>query len=749
MDIMSVVYIAIIAVALIGFIEGLIKGLFRSLVDVVFLAINGIASGITASVVGSKIVKPETLSEILSQIASRGSFDPATLDTINQMQTYLSSGDTNTTAVSLVVALVAVIILPLLFVICFIAYGIILVIPKLIIQFVFVHRPKSKTLRWSGAAICAISNIIAFAIFLMPIIGYVNYANDTVEQLKATEAEMSTAEEATQLEATADNILSITRPIKDNFLSKTVSAVGGEALFNSLTTIDVDDTRVSLKNETDCAIRLYGETSHFKAPFNEYGPEQIEAIESIEQIVDDAEFVPSLIANCLSYVTNEWDQGRAVFGMEKPKVGADFQESLDQIIHILAQTNEQNFKTDTHTIATILKACIEDEVIQKATSENPMEVVKVLEDTDVLSDVLLALHKNERFRPSIPHITNGVNNYIYKVYDEVNGTYTEPHQIIDYDSLTEEDVKAEGEKISLAIKEIDTFIASIEGIDVQNDMMTALVNGNFAALGRGCNQLRDSYLFKDTFDFLLEAILNSEACAQIGIIDDKFVENATKEGADLEKMLVTRQNLAILVVALKDGNEEQYDSAIEIVITEISKGEGESLKSILTYSNLRSMGLSKEKSKTISGLLTSMIVSVDGNTYTDAEKAEEAQATGKIFNAVNSALENKENASNVFNTSDDAGDGVSNITAEEFVDTAIKSDLVSSMIESAITSDEGEIVDDPYNIHDKLSSSDLDSIENALVCEYNKEGIKDDPEAVKKLENIAHIVGIDVSDLFQ
>ncbi len=747
MNIMMFVYIAFGVMALIGFITGLIKGLFRSMLDVAFVAVNAIASSVTATIIAKNVVKPEKISEVLSALVEQVSFDPATLDTINQAQTYLNNPDSNTTAVSLIVALVSVIILPLLFLIFYMVFGLILAVPKLIIQFIFIHKPRSKPLRWGGAALGLVSNIIAFAIFLMPVVGYVTYANDTLEQVKTVE-EASEKQEPSQLATTADNILSITKPIKDDFVSKTVSALGGRAMFNSLTTIKIDNTKVSLVGETDCAIKIYAEVGHFQGPVNEYGKEQIEAIERLEVIIQDAEFVPALIANCLSYVANEWDQGRAVFGMEKPNLGTELQPSADQVIHILAQTNETNFKKDIITITTIGKACIDDGVLEKAMSENPAEIVVVLEETDVLSDILVALHRNERFRPAIPHIANGVTNYVYKVYDEVNGTTTPPHQIVDYELLSDEDARKEGERISYAISQIDTFLKSIEGADFENDMIGTLIVGDFAALGRGCNKIKESYLFSDTFSFLLKAILNSETCAQIGIIDDNFVEQAVKEDADLEKMLVTRQHLAILVVALKDGDKTQYDNAIEIILTEISSGEGDSLKTILTYSNLRSMGLGKEKAKTISSLLTSMIVSVDGNTYTDEEKAQEAQATGKIFNAVNSALDNKNNGSNVFNSTQEAGDGVSNITADEFVETAIQSSLVSSMIEEAITNDEGEIVDDPYNVHDKLSESDLTAIENALVNEYNKEGVKDDPEAVAKLENLAHIVGIDTSDLF-
>ena len=48
-----------------------------------------------------------------------------------------------------------------------------------------------------------------------------------------------------------------------------------------------------------------------------------------------------------------------------------------------------------------------------------------------------------------------------------------------------------------------------------------------------------------------------------------------------------------------------------------------------------------------------------------------------------------------------------------------------------------------------MSEDDLSAIENALKNEFNKEGTKEDEEKLEKLENIAHILGIDTSELFK
>ena len=749
-DIMMYVYIAFGAVALIGFIIGIIKGLFRSLLEVAFVALNALLSGFGATHIAKAIVKPEKIGDILDLVKSKINLGENTLETINQVQTVLKNPEANTTAASLVIAAATVIVLPIIFMLLYIVFALILVIPKLIIQHVCIHKPRRGAARWSGGLVLALSNVIALAIFLIPIFGYADYANEALAALKSNEPQTVEQSDSAQGNDVFSQAQSYVEPIANSFVAKAVGAVGGDKLFEKLTTVEVDGMTVSLKAETDCAIMIYKEVDAFvKVAFKDYGQNQITAIENVEQVILDADFVPAVVANVLSYVATEWEQGRDVFGMAKPTVGQELQPSVDQIISTLAKTNTESFKKDVSTIVDVVVCCIDDKVLETALGENPGEMVNILEETSFLSDVLLALHKNERFRPAIPTVSSGIVNYVYRVYDEVNGTTTEKHEVINYDKLTEADVRVEGERISVIISEIDTFIASLEGVDLENDQYTALTTGDFAALGRAFNELRKSYLFKDTFEFLLKAILKSEACAQLGFIDDDFIQNATRVDADLEKMLVARQNLGILILALKDDDPAVYDSAIETILLTISKGEGESLESILTYSNLRSLGLSKEKSRTISGLLTSMVQSFDGMNFTPEQTKQEAEATGKIVNAINSVLDNVDNIENIFNVSDDeVGSGTSDMTADEFVETAINSEFVSAMIGNAVVDKDGNVVDDPYHIHKNMSQSDIAAIENAIANEYNKEGTKEDSSKVETLENIAHILGIDTSNIF-
>ena len=763
LDISTYIYIAFGAMAFIGFLVGLLKGAYRSIADFFFMVFNIVVSVIASVLTAKNIAKPENLCTVLDKAISANSFDPATLDTITQLRDNLANPEVNTKAVTLIVALVSVVILPLVFMILYFAFAAVMKIPKLIVEFVCVHKTRKWSLKLLGGGIGAISAVIALAVFIMPIVGYIDYASNTMELLKEEQiiveqtAVPMESQEGESTEAPALGFLeqfeAYAEPIQSNVMVKIINNAGGRALFKSLTTITVDETKVSLQNETECGIKIYKEVGYFKAPIKEYGKEQIDSLERIEAILEEAELAPALIANTLSFVANEWDNGRTVFGMEKPFIGTELQAAIDGTIHTLSTMTEDSLKEDFKTTSGILKLFIEDGAVTLIGNEDKSQIMVVIEETDIIADLLVLLHKNDRFKGVIPALANGIENYIYKVYDEINGTTTPKNEMVDIASLTEENVRAEGESIVYAIVQIDRFIKSIKEYDLKGETLVALTNSDFAAFGRGLNALKNSYLFGDMFDFLIAAVLKSETCAQFGIIDASFVDEATKPGADLEKMLVTRQKLGILIISLKNGNKTEYSEAVKSIMESISNGDSEALKDILTYSNLRGLGVSKDKAQAISRLLTTMVNTLDGNEYNTEETVKEAESTGKIIDAVNAALENKDKTGNIFVTEpaegEEIAESISNVTASEVVESAINSEVVSNMIKEAVHDEEGNVIDDPYNVQNSLSESDKTAIENALTEQYNKEGVKDNPEMIENLENIAHIFGIDTTEIFK
>jgi hypothetical protein len=724
------ILVAFIAIAALGFLLGFKKGTFKSLTDLVFLALNVFISVLVATAVAKNVVTVDTLAQYFPEVAPSIGLD----DTIiNQVNGYLSSPELYSTAVALVLALATVIVLPIVFMVTFILLGIVLFIIKLIVNSVIVPSTKGIGLKLGGGLIGAVVKAVALAVLIMPIVGYANYASNTLDLLKSEDTQV---ESIVPIEKMVDEAT-------ETPVFKAVYSFGGKKLFDTLTTIKVNDIRISLTHETETAINLYKESDNFiGVPINEYGDKQIDSIERIEEIILDADFVPALLSNVLAYVANEWNNGNAVLGYEKPVIGTELQEALDSTITVLAQTTPSSFKQDLCTVAEIAKYAIEDGVVYALTSEDG-NIMHVLENTNVISDILVELHRNERTRPILPAITNGVVNYLYSIYDGVNGTTTEQHHMVDINGLTESVVQNEGAIISNVIVELDTFMISIKEYSGRSTI-DIVKFGDFAALGRAFNGIKRSYLFCDTYEFILRTVLESKGCRELGILDEQFIKNAILHDSDMEMMLVSRQKIALLVLSMYKGEELDYNDVIEALLMNITSVDADSVKNLLTEESLKAIGVKGEHVHTISGLLTSMIDTIKDESFEISSEnlSKEAESASKIIQTVDSALENSAKDKNVFVSSDDK-ETTSQMTAGEFISTTLESEFVSSMIVIATKDESGNEVDDPYNVREHLSENDISELENALGEEYAK--TEDDESKKEKLDAIAHIFGVDTS----
>ena len=729
----TVVLLVFVVVGAIGFLIGFFKGLFRSLLDLAFLMVNVFISSFIARLLANTIFDLEMIAENIQTIAPTLGLDQGF---VNEIHIYLTSPDIASDAVSLLISFVSVIVLPIIFIAVFFVMGIILFIPKILIQKVMFSKPAGMGLKIGGGIAGFAAKIVFVAVLLVPIVGYANYAEDTMKLINSDENIPELVE-----------IQDVLEEVTDTFTIRTIYALGGEQLFNDLTTINVDNVTVSLQKETDSAIKLYQQAKHFlNTEVKDYGSEQTDAIEEIEKIINDSEFVPAFIASTLSYVATEWKNGNKAFGFEKPIIGTELQQAVDSTVETLSTTTSQSLKADICSVAEIVKYAIDDGFIQAVSTGDVDGMLYVLENTDVISDMLVEMHRNERMRPVLPALTNGVVNYMYSIYEEVNGTTLDEHYMVDISGLTDSIVRQEGEIISNVITELDAFFKSIDG-RLNNDVIEILKCGDFAALGRSFNGIKNSYLFCDTFEFMLKTVLESKGCAKLGILDEQFIINAKMHDSDMEMMLIARQKVTLMVISLHENQELDYDSAVEVLLTTITATDADSVKSIVTEENLNTIGIKGESAQTISGLLGSMVESIKKDDLVISEEniEKESESAGKVILAVHSAIKNSEKDKNVFTSSDEADTtpSTSNMSASDFVSTALESELVSSMVIEATKNSDGNEVDDPYNVKKHLSDNDIAELESALGEEYAN--AEDDEDTKEKLDAIAHIFGVDIS----
>lgn len=764
----NVVYIAFAAVALLGIIRGMWKGLYKSITDVVFLIMETAVSFAIARLVSRTFTDVNKFNSLLESIKGFASKSETVVGYINKIQEYSYQLAEADGVVNLAMALPVVIICPILFCFVFTLVGLVLKIPKLLIERLLFGSNGGKHYtggnRILGGVVGGVRNLLSFAVILIPIIGFINIPGmitDAAKDAKPT-GDGKTASYTEYVKSVDEEYI---EPVKNNIVVKTIYNCGGKWAFNSLSTVKVDGVRVSLTDDLCTLAKAESYASYFYGvPVADYGEEQSRMIENIKDTVNGSEVVPKLISGTLSYVSETWlprtvevegkgeievESEEKIFGYSVPDFGY-YQETFYDILRIFSDLDTSSSKEDITTVATVAEAVIDSGLLKEFMAEGAdiLDVISSNEDkiNKLIEGVLLPIYDNERTRTLLEMGTNSLTNYIYKVYDNVNGTTTPWCEQVDLDIVLREDMDAEADNIAGIITNIAKFAKDINVSESgEVNFYDTFTNCDVGSLGKALDLMKNSIIFGKSYKFIVEALLRSESCAQLGIINEDFIRLVIDDNTSLEKVLVMRQDMARLTGKEKDP--EKVAEAIEAILKNMSPEDAEVLKSTMTPEVFEIFGMSEAKAQTLSKTLNSIVDGITGSGEISEENIEkEVQAIDKMVTVAKAATSSSE--ANVFSATD-GEDSKTGMTADELVSSIMDSEIITTAVKSAAKDEEGNEVEDPYGFSSALGEEDKQAASDAIKNYYAENKTEENDEEMKDtLSSIATILGVDTSGLF-
>lgn len=759
----TVIYIAIAVVALYGALRGAMKGLYKSLIDLGVTIAVAFLSVWIAKTVSKTLVNEESLIQFFDWVALK---IPDFAQTIGSVKEIIVDFSSDTNVVGMALSLPAVILSPIVFMILFLLIGIIIKIPKMILTRCIFGKNSGETYhggsRIIGAAVGAVARALSLAVFMIPLVGYLNLTNDTllsigqsgqaqVEYIEQAESEeLTDGEQSSDAASTLSEINSLCAdlrtayivPIADNFAIKTIHTCGGKWIFKTLSSAKVDDVEVSLTNEIGVLTSVYKSVGPLlEAPIAEYGETQSNAITNIMATLDDATVIPSILSGFLSHTSQAWLDGKAVFGFEKVNVGEYYEPTLDEILTLLSSTTEDTIKQDIHTIGNIFTICIDENVFKEILGGG--EAINVAKNEEFLGKIFAEIYINHLTRPLTENMVNALKNYIYRVYNDVNGTSVPyPEQLV-MDNLSAEKMYDEGALFASIVDDFMKFYQSFDMNELDNTKL--LIQTDLRSLGRGLDKLKRSIIIGDSYNFIIRAILKSEGASQLQFLTPEFIELLTNTSTSMEIVLVSRQQIAIILSAT---NTEDRGDAIKHILENVDKETAAVIMETLSPDILWNFGMSVDKSNIMSGTINSLIGEIASNEreFTEEELQAEIDAVDKLVTTVQSAANNKGASSNLFST-EDGTESMTGMTSTEIVETVVGSNIVSSAIKSATVDENGNAIEDPYKISNKLSENDKTSAKQAIESYYseNAKSDADNTELEKTLSSLASVFGVEIT----
>jgi uncharacterized membrane protein required for colicin V production len=193
----------------------------------------------------------------------------------------------------------AVIIVPLLFVICFFLLKALLAIPYVILCGVFGFTKKNNNglTRLLGGAVGLLQGFVVLAIMLLPFAGALGIADEAMRS--AEEKHPDSTNTVVLGNAYHQNV----EPIKNNIAIRTTDACFG-FIYDSISTIEVDGNKVSMNEVASDGLNLfvlYGDLAGMDK--NAIGEEYKLIIDEMVQTLGDDKYMSELVAGLMRGVS--------------------------------------------------------------------------------------------------------------------------------------------------------------------------------------------------------------------------------------------------------------------------------------------------------------------------------------------------------------------------------------------------------------------------------------------------------------
>ncbi len=259
-----------------------------------------------------------------------------------------------------------------------------------------------------GAVCSALCSFIVFIAICAPIVGYFTTVNSA---LSVAGTSMPKA------------VTDITEGAAENIGSKAVRVLGGDLIFDSLTTYKLNGEKATLSDEVEYVSSL-GTAMNSISNENVSNAKAAEAIKATAPAFEKAELIPTVVAEFVTAASYDWGHHNAFCGIAAPSLGEDFEPAMLALYDSLGSTTSLTIREDYYTIANSLALVIEHDAVNVLMGEG--DKLHLFKDEALISGVMVEILNNERLSPAIEGFANAGVAIIANslgVYDNADALY--------------------------------------------------------------------------------------------------------------------------------------------------------------------------------------------------------------------------------------------------------------------------------------------------------------------------------------
>lgn len=561
-----------------------------------------------------------------------------------------------------------------------------------------------------GMVCGAVCGALICFVLMVPLVGFLSVADYAIGAVSAfaSGSVMETVEE-------------ISNDASDSIACKTVRSLGGEAIYDSLTTYSVGGERVSLLEET----KFFATAADAIAAVKDSGVTRPEAASKIVAAKDafvETKLLTTVIPDTLEVAVDHWEDGEDFLGMNKPSFGATMGELVDPTLALFKEIDTEIFKQDVSTIAQVAAIVIEQDVWKDIKSEP----LSVLENKELSTVIIYEILCNDHMSPLIGNVADfGIDMLAEKVDAHMDGISMDTSSIVN----KEAEAEAIAEVLGNAF-EIMHYMEEHPSVDAQALRSIGTLLDSLAA-----TQMAGE---KNTDQVLLGLMGSEKVYSSVGFSKDEAVKLAgsinTKAHVGGYRPLMNSlgQTVEVIQISAKaDKNNAEMDEKVEVLLQDLTPESAAVLQEVTSPTIMQNHGVPEKSAEQTSEMVSNMFGNLSEakeNGMSEEEYQKEAKATTDMLNLAMSA--GKSESGTTFGEGSATGK-----SAEELLDNVLDSKVISqTMVETVYANGtEEEPVMNPLNSGKELQETEKEELLTALNNKWNQ--ASEEEKASTELQN--------------
>ncbi len=586
-----------------------------------------------------------------------------------------------------------------------------------------------------SASLGALSGVLLLLILAVPFVGTAKTLSTAVSPFLADQ---------TVRETMPDALIEAVEAVGDNIGTRAVGALGGDALYDMLTTYSTGSGRAHLSREA----ALIGKVGALLPAITE-GKTDPAPLTELKDAFDEATLIPDVASNLLHLSANAWKRGEDFLGIERPDLGnEELNDLLVTTIATFERATPATVKEDVGTLLDVAAVLVEDGVLKEAMTDP----VALLKNEQTTADMLLPLLENDRLAP----IVGGVGEYgmsllgsmagIPKNEASISPSYVDDgtplSEVVTVESIlsapeapTGRPPQTEAKALAHACYVLTTVLPDLESM-AGRDVLKVL--------GPVLDAFADTdTIGKNSVDLLLKGLMQSTLMRDkmgftFGEAGQAANSIANSAAAKTFTGMLHSLSLYIEVLDSAETDSSTVAPAVDALLDDLTPEAADVIGHVTTPSVVKTYGVSEQSAGPVSDLLTNTFsdLSASKDTLTREEYQGESKAVADMMNVLLSISKSGETA--LF--TEDATIGT---TAQEYVDTILSSSVMSGTIVDTVYGTGTEPVIDPLSTDVMLTEGDRTLFEAAVRDAW--EASAKDEKTEKTLIAIGALLNLEVS----